>query len=175
MNLNEKKTIVDDLSDRFSRAAVVILTDYKGLDVTAMNALRRRLTDAGVEYRVVKNTMLVRASDGHEAALIKDDFKGPSAIALSYDDPVAPAKILTDFSKENDKLEIKSGVLNGKALDFNAIKALAALPSREELLGQVLAAFIGVPTAFARTLNAIPQKFLYALTAIKDQKAAAEN
>ncbi len=92
---------------------------------------------------------------------------------MSYDDPVSPAKVLSDFAKENDKLEIKIGVMAGKVLDINAIKSLSALPSRDVLLAQVLSTMNGVPTAFVRVLNNVPEKLLYALQAIKDQKEAA--
>ena len=105
MKLEEKKQIVENLHERFSRSKVVIATDYKGLDVMMINDLRSKLREADIEFQVVKNTMLVRASEDTDVALIKDTFKGPSAIALSYEDPVAPAKILTDFAKENKKLK----------------------------------------------------------------------
>ena len=91
----------------------------------------------------------------------------------SYSDPVAPAKILTDFAKENESLEIKVGVMNGKVLEFKEIKALSSLPSREELLSQLLSTFNAVPSSFVRTLNEIPKKLLYLLSAVKDQKEAA--
>jgi large subunit ribosomal protein L10 len=173
MNLDEKKKIVEDLHDRFSRSKVVIATDYKGLDVETINDLRRKLRDAGVEFRVVKNTLLSRASEDTDVALIRDHFKGPSAIALSYDDPVAPAKVLTDFAKDNKKLEIKIGVLEARVIDLDRIQALASLPSRDALIGQVLSAMNGVPTGFVRTLSAIPGQFLNVLQAIKEQKEAA--
>ena len=173
MRLEEKKQIVENLHERFSRSKVVIITDYKGLDVMNINDLRKKLSEAEIEYQVVKNTLLVRASEDTDVALIKDTFKGPSAIALSYEDPVAPAKILTEFASDNKKLEIKAGVMNGKALDPDAIKALAKLPSREVLLSQLLSTINGVPTQFVRVLNAIPQQLLNVLLAIKDQKEAA--
>ncbi len=146
------------------------MTDYKGLDVAAMNNLRRKLREAGIEYQVVKNTLLTRAAEDTEAALIKDYFKGPSAVAISYDDPVAPAKVLTQFAKENDRLEVKAGVLNGKMLDINAIKALASLPSRDVLLAQFLSALNAVPTSFVRAVAEIPRSLVNVLMAIKDQK-----
>ena len=173
MNLTEKQKIVEELSKKLDSSKVVIVTDYKGLDVAAMNTLRRKLRDAQVEFKVVKNTLLVRASENTDAALIAGSFKGPSAIALSYDDPVAPAKVLTDFAKENKKLEIKIGVMDGRVIDAAGIVALSSLPSREVLLAQVLSAMNGVPTGLVRTLNAIPAKLLYALQAIKEQKEAA--
>jgi large subunit ribosomal protein L10 len=168
----EKKQIAQDLHEKFSKAKIVILTDYKGLDVEKINSLRRKLRDADTEYRVAKNTLLVRASENTDVALIKDNFKGPIAIAMSYDDPVAPAKVLTDFVKDNAKLEIKAGVMSGKVLDLNAIKALSALPAREVLLGQVLSAMNGVPTALVRALNDIPCRLLNVLQAIREQKEA---
>ena len=173
MKLEKKQQIADDLRDRFSKSAIIVVTDYKGLDVTAINDLRRKLRAEEIEYQVVKNTLLVRASEDNDVALIKDFFKGPSAVALSYDDPVAPAKVLTQFAKDNDKLEIKVGVMNGKVLDANAIKALAKLPPREVLLGQLLSALNAIPTSFVRTIAEVPRSFVNVLAAIKDQKEAA--
>lgn len=173
MNIDEKKRIVDELHKRFSDAAIVILTDYKGLDVTTMNQLRKKLREAEVEYQVVKNSLMARASDDTDVALIKDSFKGPSAIALGYEDPVAPAKVLTDFAKDNDKLEIKIGVMKDQVLTLESINALSSLPSREQLLAQVLSAMNGVSTALVRALNDVPCRLLNVLNAIKEQKEAA--
>lgn len=172
MRIEKKKEIVKDLHEKFIKSKTVIVTDYKGLDVTTINDLRRRLREHEIEYKVVKNSLLIRASEETDVALIKDCFKGPSAIALSYDDPVAPAKVLTQFSGEFKKLEIKIGVMGGKVLDLSAIKTLATLPSREELLGQFLSTANGVISGFVRTLNAIPAQFLNVLQAIKEQKEA---
>lgn len=173
MKLEEKKQIVENLRERFLKSKVVIVTDYKGLDVTTITDLRRKLRESEVEYQVAKNTLLIRASEDTDVELIKDMFKGPSAIAISYDDPVAPAKVLTDFAKEHKHLEIKAGVMKGKALDPGSIKALSALPSREQLLGQLLSVMNGVPTSLVRVLNNIPQQLLNVLQAIKEQKEAA--
>ena len=173
MRLEAKQQITEDLHDRFARSAIIVVTDYNGLDVASINDLRRKLREADIEYQVVKNTLLVRAAEDTEAALIKDYFKGPSAVAISYEDPVAPAKVLTQFAKDNNKLEIKVGVLNGKVLDAQAIKALATLPSREVLLAQLLSTLNAVPTSFVRVLAEVPRSLLNVLTAIKDQKEAA--
>ena len=173
MRLNEKKEIVNDLNDIFSRSRVVIITDFKGLDVSTINKLRRNLREADVEYKVVKNSLLLRACHDTDVELIKDSFKGPSAVAISYDDPVAPAKVLTKFAGEHEALEIKTGVMNGKVLDLNAIKSLSTLPPREELLAQLLATINGIPAALARVLSGIPRNFLYVLEAIKEKKEAA--
>ncbi|MCP4624071.1 MAG: 50S ribosomal protein L10 [bacterium] len=173
MRLEAKQQITEDLHERLAKSAIIVLTDYKGLDVASINDLRRKLRESNVEYQVVKNSLLARASEDTEVAVIKDHFKGPSAVAISYDDPVAPAKVLTQFAKDNKKLEIKVGVLNGKVLDVQAIKALASLPSREVLLAQFLATLNAVPGSFVRTLAEIPRSFVNVLTAIKDQKEAA--
>lgn len=170
MNLENKKQIVQDLHEKFLKSQVVIVTDYKGLDVANLNVLRRQLRDADASYKVVKNSFLTRACVETEAELLKESFVGPSAIAYSYSDPVAPAKVLTVFAKEHEQLEIKNGVLNGKLLDVAAIDALAALPSKEVLLGQLLSVINGAPTALVRALNNVPEKLLNVLQAIKDQK-----
>ncbi len=173
MNLEEKKQIVDELRDKFNKAKVLIVTDYKGLNVSRMTELRRLLKDAGVEYQVIKNTLLVRAAENTDVALIQDKFKGPSAVAFAFDDPVPPAKVLTQFAKDNDKLEIKVGLMNGQVLDLDAIKALSSLPSREVLLSQVLMTMNAVPTGLVRALADVPRRFLNVVQAIKDQKEAA--
>lgn len=173
MRLDDKKRIIADLQDRFQRAKVVILTDYKGLDVAAINELRHRLKEVAVDYKVVKNTLLERASQGTGVEAIKESFVGPSAIALSYDDPVAPAKVLKTFADENDKLEIKIGVLEGKPLTLEAIKALASLPPREVLLAQLLSAMNAVPTSLVFALSDIPRRLVNVLGAVRDQKEAA--
>jgi len=173
VKIEKKKQVVDDLKEKFATTKVVIVTDYKGLNVAQMTELRRKLSEANVDYKVVKNTLLKRASEGTDANLLTDVFQGPSGIALSYDDPVAPAKVLTQFAKDNNKLEIKAGVMDGQLLDLNAITALSKLPSREELLAQVLSAMNAVPTGLVRALADVPRRMVNVLNAIKDQKAAA--
>lgn len=172
MDITEKKRIAEDLQGRFAKSTLIILTDYKGLDVSSLNSLRRKLKAANAEYQVAKNSLLIRASEGNDVSLIRDRFKGPSAIAMSYDDPVAPARVLTDFVKENKKFEIKVGVLNGKVVDSDGIKALSSLPSREVLLAQVLSTMNAVPTALVTALSDVPRRFVNVLQAIKDQREA---
>ena len=171
MKIENKKTLVKEITETFNAAKVIIVTDYKGLDVATLNDLRNQLRENDIEYRVVKNTLLKRAAKGNDLDLITDCLKGPSAVACSFDDPVAPAKVLTAFAKENEKLEIKAGVMEGRVLDLDAIKALSNLPSRDQLLGQLLSVMNGVPTAFVRVLNGVPQQFLNLLLALKDKKA----
>ena len=173
LKLEDKKRIAQDLRERFDKSKVIIVTDYKGLNVTNINALRRKLREADVEFKVVKNSLLIRAAEDTDVAQINEYFKGPSAVAISYDDPVAPAKVLSEFAREFKALEIKVGVMGNKVLDLSAIKALSDLPSREALLlGQVLSAMNGVSTGFVRALNDNIGRFLNVLTAIKDEKEA---
>lgn len=173
LNLAQKQELVSGLNRKFGEKKILILVDYKGLNVPRMTELRAKLREAGVEFLVVKNTLLARAAEGTDVALVRDILAGPNAIAMSYDDPVAAAKALSEFAKENEKLEIKAGVLSGKMLDLKDIKALADLPSRDVLLATVLSAMNAVPTGLVRALNNVPERLLYALQAIKDQKEAA--
>jgi large subunit ribosomal protein L10 len=173
LNIDIKKQFVQQLHERLAKSRVVIVTDYKGLDVASVTVLREKLREAQIEYQVVKNTMLRLAAVGTDVEAIKDNFKGPSAIALSYEDPVAPAKILTDFAKENKKLEIKIGVMGKKVLDLSAITALSALPSRDQLLATLLSTMNAVPTSLVTALSDVPRRMVNVLQAIKDQKEKA--
>ncbi|MBC2695102.1 MAG: 50S ribosomal protein L10 [Desulfobacteraceae bacterium] len=173
MQIDEKKKIVENLREILLKSKVLIITDYKGLNVTTINELRRKLREADVEYKVVKNSLLAIASEDTDVSLIAENFKGPIAIALSYDDPVAPAKVLMQFAKDNAKLEIKIGVMDGKVLDLSAINALSELPSQEVLLGKLLSVLNGVPTSLVVALNNIPVNLLNVLQAIKEQREAA--
>ena len=173
MRLEQKKDIVDELHRKFQDTKIVILTDYKGLDVERINDLRRKLREADVEYRVVKNTLLKRAAEETDVAKIRDDFKGPSAIAMSFEDPVAPARVLTKFAEDNKKFEVRLGVMGEKVLSLEDIKALSSLPSREVLLAKVLSAMVAVPTGLVSALSDVPRRMVNVLQAIKEQKEAA--
>lgn len=172
MKRSEKEQVVEGLREKFSKARAVVLTDYRGLDTTAMNELRARLREESVEYQVVKNTLMLRASEGTDMAVLKEMFVGPSAIAVSYEDPVAPAKVLTKFGKDHPALEIKAGMLAGNAIDVAEIGQLAKLPSREELLSKLLSVFNGPARSFVSVLSGVPRSFLGVLNAVKDQKEA---
>lgn len=170
MNLDKKKEIVTELHEKFLKSEIVFVTDYKGLKVSELTDLRRKLRDGKSEYRVVKNSLLVRASEDTQAVAVKGQFKGATAVAFTDRNPVVPAKILSDFAKTNEKFKIRAAALNGKFLDMNGIKALAGLPPREVLLAQVLAAMNAVPTAFVRVLNGVPQKMMNLLNALREKK-----
>jgi large subunit ribosomal protein L10 len=173
LNISQKKEQVKRLAKEFLESEISILVDYKGLDVLKMTDLRAQLRNEGIQMEVVKNTLLERASEGTDAALMKDFYKGPNAIIISKDDPVAPARILSKFAKDNDKLEIKAGALSGKLLTIDEINQLAKMPSRDELLGQLVRTLNAVPTSFVTVLSGVPRAFVNVLNAVKNQKDAA--
>jgi large subunit ribosomal protein L10 len=138
LNRNEKRQAVTDFSKKVEGFQAAILTHYRGLNVEQINTLRRRLREAKISYHVVKNTMMKLAAKGTDLEKLADYFKGPTAIAISYDDPVSLAKILSEFVKTQPKLEIKIGLVQGKVIAPDEIKTLATMPSREILLAQIL-------------------------------------
>lgn len=170
MNRDEKASVVQEFSDKFAKAKIAIVTDYRGLTVPEFEELRIALKECDSEVKVAKNTLLKRAAEGTAFENMSDDFKGTSALTLSYDDPVGPAKVLVNFAKSHNELIIRSGILEGKALSADDLVALSDLPSKEVLLSQLLSVMQAVPSNFVRLLNAIPSNFVYALQAIKDQK-----
>lgn len=170
MNREEKASIVSELSDKFAKAKIAIVTDYRGLTVSELEELRVELRKCDSEVRVAKNTLLRRAVEGTEFEQMTEHFTGTSALTVSYDDPVGPAKILVEFAKGHEKLQIRGAVLEGKVLTVADLSALAKLPSKDILLSQLLSVMQGVPTSFVRVLNAVPQKLVYALQAVSDQK-----
>ncbi|MCD6582457.1 MAG: 50S ribosomal protein L10 [Desulfuromusa sp.] len=172
MNRTEKEQVVQKLTRRLSDTQATFLADYRGINVEQATQLRRELTQAGVEYRVVKNNLLKLAAQGTPSEALQPYCTGPTAIAFSGDDPVAPAKILSKFAKEIDTFELKAGVLSGKLLSVAEISALAALPSREELLAQALRTMNAPVTNFVGTMAAIPRSLVQVLNAIGENKAA---
>jgi large subunit ribosomal protein L10 len=170
MKKEEKENLVTDLNGRLQKAQGTFLLHYQGLKVEPMNRLRRELRTVDTEFQVVKNRLLKLASEGTGTAAMKDAMQGPAAIALAYGDPSASAKVLIRFSSELERLKIRKGQISGKPMDFEGVKRLAELPSRDVLLAQTLSAMQAVPASFVRVLNGIPLKFLYALKAIEAKK-----
>ena len=173
MNRDEKATIVEELNGKFAKATLAIVTDYQGMPVSVLEGLRRELKKNNAEIRVAKNSLLRRAVVGTSFESIVDSCKGSTAVTMSYEDPVAPAKVVADFAKDNGQLAIRSACMDGKALSASDIVALSKLPSKEVLLGQLLSVMNGVPTSFVRVLNAVPCNLLYALNAVGEQKSQA--
>jgi large subunit ribosomal protein L10 len=138
VNKQEKKEAIDELHEKFARAKTAVITGYSGINVEQITELRAKLRTSKVEYRVVKNTLARKASEGTGLEPLKDYFVGPVGIALGYDDVVAPAKVLFEFSKTQEKLQLKVGVLDGKLLKQADIKSLASLPSLNALRGKIV-------------------------------------
>lgn len=161
-----------EIKDRFSRASSVILADYRGLTVKEMQQLRVKAREAGAEVRVYKNTLTQIAMRELAMPDLGSLLEGPTALLFVYGDPVAPAKALSDFGKDHKALEIKGGFIERAITDANGVKALAALPSREELLAKLAGSLAAPITSFARVLNAPAGALARALQAVADQKAA---
>lgn len=172
MNRNSKEQVVAELAEKLKVAKASFLADYRGLTVDEVNDLRGKLREAGVEYRVVKNTLLRLAARDTGAACLDEHLAGPTAIAIAGDDPVAPAKILSDYAKANSKFELKVGALDGKLLSLDEIKALSDLPSREVLLAKMLGSINAPVSNFVGVLAAVPRSLVQVLAAIQDKKAA---
>ncbi|MDY6879835.1 MAG: 50S ribosomal protein L10 [Desulfatiglans sp.] len=170
MDKKQKQELVSDLHGRLERAEGVFLMEYKGLDVESTNKLRRELRNANAEFQVVKNRLLKIASRDTDTAQLDNHMQGPTAIAITYDELVGPAKVLTGFSKEFKKLVIKGGQISGKVMDPAAVKRLAELPAKDVLLAQTLAVMQAVPASFVRTLSGVIGKLLNVLKAIENKK-----
>jgi large subunit ribosomal protein L10 len=173
LNRDEKAAIVAELNDSFNRARFSVVADYCGLTVSDLEKIRRDLRETSSEIRIAKNTLLRLAVTDTSCESLTDDFTGTTAIVVSYDDPVAPAKVLAKCAEDFDKFQLRSAVLEGEKITVDDLVALSKLPSKEVLLGQLLSVMNGVPTAFVRVLSAVPQKLLYGLQAVKDQKEQA--
>lgn len=173
MNRDEKAAIVAELNDSFTRAKFSVVADYCGLTVSDLEKIRRDLRDTSSEIRIAKNTLLRLAVTDTSCESLTDDFTGTTAIVMSYDDPVAPAKVLAKCAEDYEKFQLRSAVLEGEKITVDDLVALSKLPSKEVLLGQLLSVMNGVPTAFVRVLSAVPQKLLYGLQAVQDQKEQA--
>ena len=171
LHRKEKKRVVTELKEELERACGTFLVDYQGLNVELLTRLRRELTEADIEFQVVKNRLLLIACQGTQTAVLEEYIVGPCALVITYDDVVMPAKVLTKFSKDYEALEIKIGQIQGKIVELPAIKRLARLPSREVLLSQLLFSLSNVPIFFIRTLSEIPRRLVNVLEAIKGQKA----
>ncbi len=171
MKRAEKEQMVSDLRDKLQGAKSLYYTDFTGLNVKRMTELRRRLKRAGVDYVVIKNTLALRAVN--ESGLVGERLKGPTGLVMGKD-PVAAAKVLTDFAKEfEQKPTVKGGLLEGKSIDSAQVKQLASLPSREQMLAELGAGLQSPMAAFVGALNGLLYMFAGALDALKSQREGA--
>lgn len=170
-SLEQKKQVVKEIKEKLDAAQSVVITEYRGLTVAQVTALRSKLKEAGVEFKVYKNTMVKLAADEAGITGLDTYLQGPTAWAFSMQDPVSAAKVLLNFSRTNDKLVIKGGIIESQAFEASRVKALADLPSREVLLSQVLGALQGPLVGMANVLQGPIRKFGYALEAVRKQQA----
>jgi large subunit ribosomal protein L10 len=173
LNREEKQMVIEALAKKLQKSPAVFLADFKGLKVEELGGLRRKVREAGGEIQVVKNTLIRMAAEGTGTEVINDHLAGNNAVGTTTGDPAALAKALVEYAKTKDKLVLKGGALSGRLLSVDQVKAIADLPSRDVLLATLLGTMNAVPSGFVRVLAAVPQKLLYALTAIRDQKEAA--
>ena len=157
-NVELKQPIVDEIAASLNGAQGVVLVDYRGLTVEQDTQLRKQLREAGVVYKVYKNTLVKRAIAGTEFEPMTEQLEGPTAIAISKEDATAPARILANFAKTADALELKCGVVEGTYYDINSIQTIATIPSREELLSKLLGSMQSPITNFARVIKQIAEK-----------------
>lgn len=173
MNKENKQELVVQMHERLNRAKAVFLADFRGMSVGQATNLRNELRAASVEYKVFKNTLLDLAAKGTDVESLTSNLAGPTAIAISYDDPVNAAKVLNKFAKDPlGKFVLKAGILSGKLLDVKQIQALADLPSREVLIAKMLGSMQAPTTNFVGVLAALPGSLVRALDAIRAQKAS---
>jgi len=170
---SEKEAVVAELKEKLSSAKGAVLTDYRGLTVSQDTQLRRKLRESAVEYRVVKNTMTRIAASELGISDLNQFLEGPTAIAFSAVDPVAPAKIISQFSKDNKVLEIKAGLVEGKVIDVDGVKALASLPPREVLLAKLCGTMQAPIAGLVNVLQGNIRNLVYALEAVRKSKESA--
>ena len=162
-NIEIKKGVVADIKEKFEKAQTAVLVDYRGLNVAEVTELRNQLRKAGVEYAVLKNTMINLAVKDMNLDDMKPHLEGPTAVAFGYEDAVAPAKILSEFAKKNKNVTIKCGVVDGAYIDEAGVQALANTPSREVLIAKIMGSMMSSVS-----------KFVYALEAIRKKQAGEE-
>ena len=172
LNLDDKKAVVAEVSAQVANAQSIVVAEYRGLEVGNITVLRANARKAGVYLRVLKNTLVRRAVAGTPFEVLTEKLVGPLIYGISTD-PVAAAKLLNEFAKANDKLIIKAGAMPNYVLDVAGVKALATMPSREELLSKLLGTMQAPVATFVRTLNEVPTKFVRGLAAVRDSKQAA--
>lgn len=164
--------MVAELKEKLGSAKSTVIAEYRGLDVAAMTKLRSKLRQSGSELKVAKNTLTLIAAKEVGLEGLEPYMEGPNAMAFGIEDPVIPAKILSDFAKEHKQLEIKGGIIEGKVIDANGVKALADLPSREVLLAKVLGGMQAPMYGFATVLQGTIRSLVYVLDAVREKKAS---
>jgi large subunit ribosomal protein L10 len=168
--VERKKKIVQEIKEKIENSKAIVLVDYRGLDVAEVSDLRNKYREAGVDYKVYKNTMMRFAFKEAGYEDFTDNLTGPNGIAFSLEDAIGAAKVSNNYAKDNKKLEIKAGIVDGNIIDIEQIKELADIPGREVLIAKVLGSLNSPITGFANVLQGNIRNLVYALDAIKDQK-----
>jgi len=172
LNLDEKKAVVAEVSAEIAKAQGIVVAEYRGLEVGNMTDLRAKARKSGVYLRVLKNTLARRAVAGTPFAKLAEQMVGQLVYGISPD-PVATAKVLNEFAKANEKLVIKAGAMPNAVISAKEVKALASMPSREQLIAQLLGTMQAPVAQFVRTLNEVPSRFVRTLAAVRDRKEKA--
>lgn len=160
------------LNDKFARAKGIVLTDYKGMSVGEITELRDALRGSGIEYKVVKNTLARIAASETPVAALKESFRGPVGVAMGYDDAAVVTKSVLEFAKKNEKIKVTCGVVDGAYCDVEQLNRIASLPTREVLLSMLAGTFQAPQAKLARLLSASVTRFAYAISALREQRAA---
>ncbi len=170
--LERKKQVVQELSESIKSAKSIVFADYRGLTVEQDTELRSALRKAGVEYKVVKNTLTKLAANENGLNDLEPHFNGPTSMAFSDQDVIAPAKVMVEYAKKYEKLELKAGVIEGNIFDVKGIEAIASLPSKEELLAKAMGSLMSPITGLVNVLNGNIRGLVIALNAIAEKQAA---
>ena len=165
-NLEAKKLLVEEIKEKFSKAKTIAFVDYRGLTVAEDTELRKKFRENGCDYKVYKNRLMLKALSDLGIECPANYFEGTTAVAIGYEDEVAPAKIVCNFVKENKKMAIKFGILNGTSVDAKNIEALATLPSKEELVAKLLGTLNNTASSLCRVLTAPSRGLVVALNAV---------
>lgn len=173
LSFTEKETIVAEVAEIASSAHSVVLAEYAGLESNDMNILRDKARAGGVRIRIVKNTLARRAIEGTEYACLQDSLVGPLIMAFSQEDPGSAARVLKEFTKENDKLVVTALSISGQLLDASELDRLAKLPTKDQAISMLMSVMQAPITKLARTLNEVPGKLVRTVAAIRDDKQAA--
>jgi len=169
LNLDEKKAVVAEVSAEVAKAQGIVVAEYRGLEVGSMTELRAKARKSGVYLRVLKNTLARRAVAGTPFEKLAEQMVGPLVYGISSD-PVATAKVLNEFARANEKLVIKAGAMPNAVISAKDVKALASMPSREQLIAQLLGTMQAPVAKFVRTMNEVPARFVRTLAAVRDAK-----
>ncbi|MCF0253802.1 MAG: 50S ribosomal protein L10 [Duodenibacillus sp.] len=174
LNRQDKAVVIEEMRNNVAQAGSIVIAEYRGLTVEAVTKLRAEARKQGVQLRVVKNTLVRRAVEGTPYAGLSDKFVGPLVYAFSAD-PVAPAKVLCQFAKDNKQLVVKGGAMPDYVMDVAGVEALAQMPSRDELLAKLMATMNEPIAKLVRTINEVPARFVRTVAAYRDaqEKAAA--